>query len=682
VALPSSYAELQTGGGVMLYLPRVRWRADYSLRKLEEAGFVNVELEEGFDASLADPRPVAEAHGWFFEPGLAPGEVACALGMLRLWERMVAEELPYLLVFEDDVLPHPAMVELGESYWAETPSDAEFVLLGNWMYLGDVADTSRLVVTVPAACMHAYVVSQAGARRALSLVRRTLVEDRWLTAIDMELFYWMERWEVRAVCWNGTMLPKAFPTEEVLAADSSTIPRDVARSSGGTGPFLQNAALGSSIWPEREPPVPLASRRHGERRRRAVLISTSVPSLAGNGSAIRVGMALEALARSYDVELVLVPLHGELLHRALGADWWTSQFARHVHVLPVSLSDPFLARLAAMPPEEQAQARIAYPRPVHVQFSTPEGAARVAALAGDDVDLVYIFRLYLAPLAARWLSGAEDGRGTTVVLDVDEDDASTLRQIGALYRAAGPPIMADVFEADAHKLEQLANEWVPRADLVLAAGPPDVAAIAARYPTVDVRQLPNPVPPIGREGNAPDVDVLFVGNCNYVPNIDAARWLCTEILPELQARLGPPVRVAVVGSVIDPSVAELGALPSVIVRADAPSVTPWYRAARIAVAPLRAGGGTRLKILEAFAHRRPVVSTSLGAEGLPVEHGKHLLIADDAPSFADACARLLRDHALRSTLVDAAKDIALAYGRPRVVDHLSGILRDVAGARV
>jgi len=681
VALPSSYAELQAGGGVMLHLPRLRWRADYSLQKLAEAGFVNIELEEGLDASVADPRPVAEAHGWFFEPGLAPGEVACSLSMLRLWERVVADDLPYLLVFEDDVLPHPAMAERGEAYWAETPSDAEFVLLGNWMYFGYAVDQSRLVATVPASCLHAYVVTQGGARRALSLLQRSLAQDRWLTILDMELLYWMERWDVRAVCWNGTMLPKAFPTEEVLAANPSTVPPDVARSSGaGTGTFLQNATLGSSIWPEREPPVPWASRARGGRRR-AVLISTWVPSMAGNGSAIRVGVALEALARTYDVDLVLVPLYGALLQRALHADSFASRFARRVHVLPDSVSDPFLGRIAAMAPEDQQRARIAYPRPVHVQFSTPEAAAHIAAAIGEDVDLVYAFRLFLAPLTAPWLSGAEDGGGPSVVLDIDEDDSTTLRQIAALYRPAGLAGVAEVFESDADKLEEMADAWVPRVDVVLASGPRDVATVDARFPAIDVRLLPNPAPSIGREGSAPDVDVLFVGNCSYVPNIDAAQWLCTAVVPRLQARLGRPVRVAVVGSLVHASVHELGELPNVVVVADAPSVTPWYRSARIAVAPLRAAGGTRLKILEAFAHRRPVVSTSLGADGLPVVNGKHLLIADDENDFADACARLLRDHELRSALVDAAVDVALAYGRPRIVDQLTYMLRDVGEVR-
>ena len=74
----------------------------------------------------------------------------------------------------------------------------------------------------------------------------------------------------------------------------------------------------------------------------------------------------------------------------------------------------------------------------------------------------------------------------------------------------------------------------------------------------------------------------------------------------------------------------LGKHPGVAVLADVPDVTPYYAAARLAVAPIRAGGGSRIKILEAFAHDRPVVSTRIGAEGLSVVDGRHLLIADTA----------------------------------------------------
>jgi glycosyltransferase involved in cell wall biosynthesis len=294
---------------------------------------------------------------------------------------------------------------------------------------------------------------------------------------------------------------------------------------------------------------------------------------------------------------------------------------------------------------------------------------------GGEADVVFAFRLPVAPLAAPWLSlGAARPR---FVLDIDEDDAGATRQIAALKRLESDDDAARVADADADKLATMADEWIPRVDLVLAAAHSEVGRLRAQYPGITADVLPNPAPPTGDEGPAPDVDLLFVGNCSYTPNIDAARWLCLEVLPILRTQLGRPVRVAVVGSAVDAAVEALAGDPDVVVAADVPSVTPWYRAAKVSVAPLRAGGGTRLKILEAFAHRRPVVSTSLGAEGLPVTDGVHLLIADGADDIATACARLLADHDLRTQLVDAAVKVAIAHARPRIV---SDLVYTIAGA--
>jgi glycosyltransferase involved in cell wall biosynthesis len=135
------------------------------------------------------------------------------------------------------------------------------------------------------------------------------------------------------------------------------------------------------------------------------------------------------------------------------------------------------------------------------------------------------------------------------------------------------------------------------------------------------------------------------------------------------------VRVTLVGGSVNPAVAALASDPDVTVVFDAPSVTPWYQSTTVAVAPLRAGGGTRLKILEAFAHGTPVVSTSRGAEGLPVTDGVDLLIADDTVEFARSCGRLLEDEGLRAALADTAADVAAQHARPRIVQLANSLLR-------
>lgn len=146
-----------------------------------------------------------------------------------------------------------------------------------------------------------------------------------------------------------------------------------------------------------------------------------------------------------------------------------------------------------------------------------------------------------------------------------------------------------------------------------------------------------------------DSSLLFVGNLNYLPNIDALEFLQGEVLPALVARV-PDVRIVVVGRApaTDEAAAAVERLrrsPQITFVFDVPDCTPFYHRCAVAIAPIRVGGGTRIKIVEAFAHRRPVVSTRKGCEGLDVEDGSQLLIADDPRRFAECCAALLRDDA-------------------------------------
>jgi glycosyltransferase involved in cell wall biosynthesis len=122
--------------------------------------------------------------------------------------------------------------------------------------------------------------------------------------------------------------------------------------------------------------------------------------------------------------------------------------------------------------------------------------------------------------------------------------------------------------------------------------------------------------------------------------------------------------------------------PGVTVVGDVPSAADELAAARAVVVPIRSGGGTRIKILEAFAHRRPVVSTTIGAEGLEVVDGTHLLIADDVTGFADACVRLLHDDALCQQLVEAGSQLhADHYTGQRARDVIVDVAKRVAAGR-
>jgi len=204
---------------------------------------------------------------------------------------------------------------------------------------------------------------------------------------------------------------------------------------------------------------------------------------------------------------------------------------------------------------------------------------------------------------------------------------------------------------------------------VARSGLPNAVSIANTY----VR----PDHPVGRRDVSEEPVALLQGSLNYEPNVDGAKWLIRDIAPALRAKV-PGLQIRLVGKA-PPAVQRMHHPPAVTVVGRVPDILPELARADIALVPLRIGSGTRLKILESFAHRIPVVSTTVGADGLDVKDGVHLLIADDPESFATACQRLLEDADLRRRMVDAAEELYLArYEWATTKVHLQRLVRSVA----
>lgn len=143
--------------------------------------------------------------------------------------------------------------------------------------------------------------------------------------------------------------------------------------------------------------------------------------------------------------------------------------------------------------------------------------------------------------------------------------------------------------------------------------------------------------------------ILFMGKLDYRPNVDALRFLLDDVYPLVRQSV-PETVLAVVGSPAPSALPE-----GVVAVGKVRSVWPYLAAADVCVAPLRSGSGTRLKILEYLAAGRPVVSTSVGVEGLDVTVGRDLLVADESSSFAEAIVRLLRNPAEADSLGAAGR---------------------------
>jgi glycosyltransferase involved in cell wall biosynthesis len=169
--------------------------------------------------------------------------------------------------------------------------------------------------------------------------------------------------------------------------------------------------------------------------------------------------------------------------------------------------------------------------------------------------------------------------------------------------------------------------------------------------------------------------VTFVGAMDWEPNVDGVEYFCSQIWPAIQAEV-PEAKLRLVGRNPDRRV-QKWACNSIEVTGRVPSVVEHLHQSAVVVVPLRIGGGTRLKIYEAMATGKAVVSTTVGAEGLDVRNGKDIVFADDANAFAQAVILLLRDRELRRRYEKAAAETAAQCGWPAIGEQFGEILRTV-----
>ena len=209
-----------------------------------------------------------------------------------------------------------------------------------------------------------------------------------------------------------------------------------------------------------------------------------------------------------------------------------------------------------------------------------------------------------------------------------------------------------------------------RADRVLAVSEVDAAALQSLVPGLQVTVVPNGIDTQAYSNFHPPMPnlqlptsnfqlptsnfLIFTGTMDFRPNVDAVLWFARHVLPRVRAEV-PDVRLFVVGQRPHRRLDVLRRDPAVVLTGWVEDVRPYIAQAAVCVAPLRIGGGTRLKLLEAMAMGRPVVATRLGAEGYPLADGRELLLADTPADFAARVVALLRSPERGAALGRAAR---------------------------
>ena len=233
------------------------------------------------------------------------------------------------------------------------------------------------------------------------------------------------------------------------------------------------------------------------------------------------------------------------------------------------------------------------------------------------------------------------------------------------------------YTIEARKMANCERDALRKFHHVIAVSEYDRQQMLAMDPTCSIIVVPTGVDTerykVAPPATADPPRIIFLGSMDWEPNIDAVTYFCREIFPLVRAQL-PAAVFQIVGRNPHASVKQL-ASNAVHVTGTVPSVTEYLQDATIVVVPLRIGGGTRLKIFEAMATGKAVISTSIGAEGLAVQRGRDLILADDAKAFADATIRLLSDPALRRQYEQAAARLAAQYDWSNIVQQFAVVLQ-------
>jgi glycosyltransferase involved in cell wall biosynthesis len=220
-----------------------------------------------------------------------------------------------------------------------------------------------------------------------------------------------------------------------------------------------------------------------------------------------------------------------------------------------------------------------------------------------------------------------------------------------------------------------------RADACVVTSEREVEAVRACAPNTPVAVIPNAVDieyfaPSNRPGDAHTV--IFNGTLNYRPNLDAARYLIDDIWPLVRHRY-PNASLTLTGRKDGVDTRSL-TRPGVRFLGEVPDIRPYVNAAAAVAVPIRIGGGTRLKVLEALAMGRSIVSTAVGCEGVAVRDGEHLLIANDAQAFATRICEVFENPDLRDALGQAGRSLVEArYSWGLAGARLESVYRQVTG---
>lgn len=394
-----------------------------------------------------------------------------------------------------------------------------------------------------------------------------------------------------------------------------------------------------------------------------------MPALSGNGLAMRLGIFLEALARLGPADLIVVPIAGPCDQKPRLPD----RLGVATRIVPMEgrwdTQFQLINRLAD--PRERLASFRRYGRPSLAAGMSAAALSEIRQLIGcARYDLVHIGRSYLSAATLAIY-------GPAMTLDLDEDEATSCRQAAVQLGLEGRATEAAWMDAEADGFARLI-ETLPRFQRLFISSARDRECMHPRHPTLRLDVVENAVAVRSLSACSDDGrTIVFVGSFGYAPNVAGCVWFATKVWPRIRAT-DPQARLRLIGQNPPPAVCDLADHDAIEVVGPMEDIADAYEDATVAIAPLHAGAGTRIKVLEAAAFGVPVVATSLAVSGLRLSAPGELWTADDPGDFAKAVLDALAHPEERRKRGARARRIVEAhYDRARAIENLASRFENV-----
>ena len=367
---------------------------------------------------------------------------------------------------------------------------------------------------------------------------------------------------------------------------------------------------------------------------RMLFVSPEFPWPPVGGGSLRTRSLLRCLGAHFDIHCVtfaqVAPSQKDM--EALHC------YAAQITVLPLR----FHRRTTLQRYARNIGRALRFVSPLVDRFSEPDVRRALRALLEERVDWVWLEHLWLAPYVPSVRHSA------TKVMDVHNVESDFYRQFRKASRDLLHRLGYFVFEQAAGRIER---QYLRFFDRILAVSEEDRQLLARHCPSEKIFVVPNAVNvlPLPTEEDTTGQILYFAGRLDYPPNRDAVLWFYRWVWPVIRSRL-PEARWWIVGAYPELLGKEVLQDSHIVLAGQVEKTEPYLRPSSVAIVPLRVGGGTRFKILEAWAAGKSVISTAKGAEGLAAHHGENIWIADGPEEFSGAVLRLLSDASLRARL--------------------------------